>query len=152
MSNISWMYKNKCESPYAIYDISGTSNTDYGTSELCDFNLQTEFRTKNINTAASITFDFGSVVSVDSLIVIHNLNETGTLYIKAGDTNPPTTVTYGLPILGYTGTSMNYLDSAVDYRYWNIYGDGNNFTEITKIKEIFIGKRNELSVNPAYSF
>ena len=108
MSNILFCYKNLCEAPSKITDLYGTSNSLFGTAKLNDNNLSSYWSSNSI-TNANILFDFGSNVYVDSLIAVHNLTGVGTLYINAGDTNPPTTVAYGLPILGSTGTSMNFL-------------------------------------------
>ncbi len=156
MSNISFFYKNFCESPSVITETWGTTNSDYGTSKLADNNLQTYWTTQGISpgpgTVANILFTMGSAVYVDSLIVVHNLNETGTLYVKAGDTNPPTTATYPLPILGNTGTSINFFSPTVSYNFWQLFADGTKLSEVTKIKEVFIGKRDVFSVNPSYPF
>ena len=156
MSNILFCYKNFCESPSVITETWGTTNSDFGTSKLADNNLQSFWTTQGISpgpgTVANILFTMGSAVYVDSLIVVHNLNETGTLYVKAGDTNPPTTITYPLPILGNTGTSINFFSPIVSYNFWQLFADGTKLSEVTKIKEVFIGKRDTLSVNPQYPF
>ena len=146
-----------CESPSVITDTWGTSNSsDFGTSKLADNNLQSYWSTQGISpgpgTVANILFTMGSAVYADSIIVVHNLNESGTLYIKAGDTNPPTTATYPLPILGSTGTSVNFFSPTVAYNFWQLFTDGTKLSEVVKIKEVFIGKRDELSVNPQYPF
>ena len=73
------------------------------------------------------------------------------MYYMAGDTNPPTG-TYSLPILGSTGTSMNFLTNPVNFRYWKLFANGTNLSEQIKINEIFIGKRDTFSVNPEYPF
>ncbi len=156
MSNISFFYKNFCESPSAITETWGTNNSDYGTAKLADGNLQSYWETMGISpgpgTVANIIFNMGSQVYVDSLIVVHNLNETGTLYVKGGNTNPPTTATYGLPILGSTGTSINFFSPEVAYSFWQVFADGTKLSESVKIKEVFIGKRDVFSVNPEYPF
>mgnify|MGYP001570880695 CR=1 FL=1 len=156
MSNILFCYKNFCENASTITETWGTSNGDMGTSKLCDNNLQSYWETKGISpgpgTVANVIFGMGSQVYVDSLIVIHNLNETGTLYIMAGNTTPPTTTSYGLPILGSTGTSINFFSPEVAYSFWQIFADGTKLSESVKIKEVFIGKRDTLSVNPQYPF
>lgn len=150
------MYRNHCNDAFGITETLGTSNSDFGTSKLADNNLQTYWSTNLITpgpgTVANIIFNFGTQIYVDSLIVVHNLNENGTLYMKAGDTNPPVTATYGLPILGSTGTSVNYFSPEVPYIYWQLFCNGTKLSEVTKIKEVFIGKRDTLSVNPQYPF
>lgn len=152
MSNISWLYKNKCVNASKIVDIVGTNNiTDHGSSFAMDYNLQSEWRSNAINATLDFRFDFGSSVYVDSLLVVHNLN-SGTMYFNAGNTYPPSTISYGMPLLGNTGTSMNYLANAVNYRYWSLIADGTKLNDVIKLKEIFIGKRDELSVNPEYPF
>ena len=151
MSNILFCYKNLCEAPSKITDLYGTSSSLYGTNRLADNNLSSYWSSNSI-TNANILFDMGSNVYVDSLIAVHNLTGIGTLYVNAGDTNPPTTIAYGLPILGSTGTSMNFFTPIVNYRYWQLFFEGVGLTEVTKIKEVFIGKRDVLSVNPQYPF
>lgn len=152
MSNLFFCYRNHCIDSTTITEVYGTSNSDYGTSKLVDNNLQSYFLANGITSKPSILFNFGTQVYVDSLIVIHNLNETGTLYIKAGDTIPPITEVYGLPILGSTGTSMNYFTPEVPYTYWQLFTDGTNMNTPVKINEVFIGKRDVFPVNPEYSF
>jgi len=153
MSNISWMYRNLCSNPSSITEIFGTSNSLFGTNRLADGDLQSYWEADRIatpvGTVVNILFDMGSSVNVDSLIVIHNMNEAGTMYFMAGDTNPPIG-TYSLPILGSTGTSMNFLTNPVTLRYWKLFANGTNLSEAIKLKEIFIGKRDTFSVNPEY--
>ena len=150
------MYRNHCNDTTSITETLGTSNSDFGTSKIADNNLQSYWSTNLITpgpgTVANVIFNFGTQIYVDSLIVVHNLNETGTLYIKAGDTNPPVTATYGLPLLGSTGTSVNFFSPEVPYTYWQLFTNGTKLSEVTKIKEVFIGKRDTLSVNPQYPF
>jgi len=156
--NISWMYKNLLENVSSITETFGTSDSDFGTNRLADNNLQSYWKTWGISpgpgTVANILFDMGSSVSVDSLIVIHNMN-IGTLFFGAGGTNPSfgtADAFYGLAINGSTGTSINYLDSPVSFRYWKLFINGTNMSESTKIREVFIGKRDELPINPEYPF
>jgi len=155
VSNISWLYKNFCETASAITETFGTTNSDFGTSKIADNNLQSYFSADRIitpiGTVVNILFTMGSAVFIDSIIVVHNMN-VGTLYVKAGDTNPPTTATYPLPILGSTGTSVNFFSPTVGYNFWQLFADGTKLSEVVKIKEVFIGKRDELSVNPQYPF
>src|SRR3990167_4454892 len=156
MSNISWMYRNLCQNPSSITETFGTSNSLFGTNRLADGDLQSYWEadriTTPVGTVVNILFDMGSSVNVDSLIVIHNMNEAGTMYFMAGDTNPTITGTYSLPILGSTGTSMSFLTNPVTLRYWKLFANGTNLSEAIKLKEIFIGKRDTFSVNPEYPF
>mgnify|MGYP001561702230 CR=1 FL=1 len=155
MANISWMYRNLAEDPLSITETFGTSNTDYGTNRLADNNLQSYFSFDRIlmptGTVANILFDFGSSVYVDSLIVVHNLDETGTMYFMIGDTNPPIG-TYSLPILGSTGTSVRFLDTPITNRYFKLFADGTKLSDVTKIREVFIGQRDVFPINPEYPF
>ncbi len=151
MSNISFFYRNHCADPVSITEVNGTSNTDYGTSQIADNNLQTYFLGNTIPSVPNVLFNFGTQIYVDSVIVVHNMN-AGTLYINAGDTNPPSTITYGLPILSSTGTSMNFFSPEVSYTYWQLFANGTNMNTPVKINEIFIGKRDTFSSNPEYSF
>lgn len=150
------MYKNFCESPLNVTSTYGTSNPDYSVDKLHDNNLQTWFSSDRVITppgdVVTVTFDFGSAVYVDTLIVVHNIGTVGTMYINAGNTNPPTTSTFGMPIIGSTGTSMCYENSPVSYRYFKLFANGTKLSETTKIKEMFIGKRDTFSINPEYPF
>ena len=157
MSNISFMYRNLAENPYAIVDIIGTSNTDFGTNRIADNNLQSYWASNSVGTIASILFDMGSSVWADSFIVVHNLPVvntepsagTYTLYLNAGNTNPPTTSTYYLSNPASLGTSM-YYGTAVNYRYFRLLSYGTSFNEQTKFNEVFIGQRDNFSINPEY--
>ena len=159
MSNISWMYHNKAENPLSITEIFGTSNTDFGSSRLADNNLKSYWASNSIGTIASILFDMGSSIWSDTFIAVHNLPVvntepaagTYTLYLNAGNTNPPTTATYYLSNPASLGTSM-YYGTEVNYRYFRLLSYGTSFNEQTKFYEIFIGKRDVLSVNPEYPF
>lgn len=158
MSNILWMYKNMCEFPSVITETWGTTNSDFGTAKLADNNLQSYWSTQGISpgpgTVANILFDMGSAIYADSLIVVHNMN-VGTLFFGAGGTTPifgTSDAFYGLPIYGNTGTSVNYLANPVGFRYWRLFCNGTKLTEITKIKEVFIGKRDTFPINPEYPF
>src|SRR3989304_6851628 len=139
MSNISWMYRNLCGNPSSITGIFGTSNSLFGTNRLADGDLQSYWEADRITTptgtVVNILFDMGSSVSVDSLIVVHNMNETGTMYFMAGDTNPPTG-TNSFPLFGSTGTSMSFLTNSVNFRYWKLFANGTNLSEQIKINEI----------------
>lgn len=150
------MYKNLCESPLNVTATYGTSNPDYNIDKLHDNNLQTWFSSDRIITptgdVVTVTFDFGSAVYADTFITVHNINTTGTMYFKAGDTNPPTTETHGLPLINSTGTSMKYMSSPIYYRFFKLFANGTKLSEVTKIKEMFIGKRNTLLINPEYPF
>lgn len=153
MSNISFMYRNLCESPRSITETFGTTNSIYGTSMLADGNLQSYWSTDRISNS-TILFDFGSSVSIDSLIVIHNMN-IGTLFIGAGGTIASygtSDVFYGLPLYGSTGTSVNFLTTPVNFRYWKLFANGTNLNEVTKIKEVFLGRRITPNINPEYPF
>ncbi len=149
--NLSFMYKNHCIDPVSITEVYGTSNSDYGTAKVADNNLQSYWSTNGNIQNSELLFNFGTQVFVDSLIVVHNM-DAGTLYMQAGDTNPPNTVVYGLPILGSTGTSIKYLNSPVNYKYWQLYIGGAGLSSPVKINEIFIGKRDTFSNNPQYPF
>ena len=183
MSNISWMYNNLGRSAISITDYLGTSNSKFGTSNLCDNDLNTSWNTDrkdfindyfgdipfrvdetpyyfiegslSYGTAnliyASVTFDFGSAVYVDSLIVVHNMDR-GTMYFNAGNGNPPAYTSYGMPVLNSTGTSINYIDSVTPFRYWQLFAGGDVFDDVIKINEVFIGKRIELPINPEWPF
>lgn len=151
MSNLFFCYRNHCIDPTNITESYGTSNSDYGTSKLADGNLQSYWSANGAIAIPNILFNFGTQIYVDSLIVIHNMT-TGTLYMNAGNTNPPSTITYGLPILSSTGTSMNYFSPEVPYTYWQLFANGTNMNIPVKINEIFIGKRDTFPVNPEYSF
>ena len=159
MSNVSWMYKNLCQDPLSITDTIGTSNSLFGTNRLADGDLQSYWTSNSLGTVVSILLDMGSAVWADTFIVVHNLpvvnNEpsagTFTLYLNAGNTNPPITSTYYLSNPASLGTSM-YYGSAVNYRYFRLLSYGTSFNEQTKINEIFIGKRDTFSVNPEYPF
>ena len=155
MSNLSWMYHNKAENPLSITETFGTSNTDFGTNKLADGNLQSYFSSDRIitpiGTRVNILFDFGSSVWADTFIVVHNLDETGTMYFMIGDTNPPIG-TYSLPILGSTGTSMRFLDTPITNRYFKLFADGTKLSDVTKIREVFIGQRDVFPINPEYPF
>lgn len=155
MSNISYCYKNLANNPSFITETWGTTNSEFGTAKISDNNLQTYFlsngATPGPGTVASILFDFGSAVSVNSLIVIHNMS-AGTLFMGAGASIPiygTADAFYGLPIYGNTGTSINYLNSEVSYRYWKLFA---NNPSLIRINEVFIGKRDVFSVNPSYPF
>lgn len=159
MSNISWMYRNLCNNPSAIVDIIGTVNSDFGSSRLSDNNLKSYWASVSTGTIVSILFDMGSSVWADTFIVVHNLpvvnNEpaagTYTLYLNAGNTNPPTTSTYYLSNPASLGTSM-YYGTEVNYRYFRLLSYGTSFNEQTKINEVFIGKRDVFPINPEYPF
>lgn len=197
MSNISWMYKNLVSSIPTITETFGTSNSDYGTNNMFDNNLQTYWSVDRLNltTPATVIFDFGSNVNVDSLIVVHNLN-SGTMYFIADNTlpvvpiiadphyillgEPPLVIgdtpynfsdipmrygtsntpvlsgtftnIFGLPILGSTGTSTNYINDVRNYRYWELFLGGTNFSEVSRINEVFIGRRDTLPINPEWPF
>lgn len=153
------MYKNHCESAYKISDTYGTSNsTEYGTANIADYNLQTKWLTDGLapgnGTVANILFDFGTSIFVDSLIVVHNMN-TGTLFFSAGNTIPvygTASSFYGLPINESTGTSIKFLGSSVDYRYWRLWVNGTNMSSPPGINEIFIGQKDTFPINPSYPF
>ena len=182
MAKVSWMYKNFCNSASSITDTFGTSDTTYGTANLIDNNLHTTWNLDRSDLTnqpyASVVFDFGSSVSVDSLIVVHN-SDSGTMYFLASDTtsfefftespfvigDTPYVLSdtplnygnalsgmYGLPILGSTGTSMHFISAPVSYRYWGLFIGGTHFDEAIKVNEVFVGKRDNFSVNPEYSF
>lgn len=159
MSNISWMYRNLAESPSAIVDVIGTSNSDFGSSRLTDNNLKSYWASISTGTIVSILFDMGSSVWADSFIIVHNLPVvnteptagTYTLYLNAGNTNPPTTSTYYLSNPASLGTSM-YYGTEVNYRYFRLLSYGTSFNEQTKINEVFIGKRDIFPINPEYPF
>lgn len=75
------------------------------------------------------------------------------MIFKAGTSNPPLNASYSLPVSeDFIGTSMNYLGSAVSYRYWQLFVGAANFDNNISINEVFIGKRLELSINPEYPF
>ena len=159
MSNISWMYHNLCQNPASITETFGTSNSLFGTNRLADGDLQSYWLSTSVGTVISILFDMGSAVWADTFIVVHNLpvvnNEplagTFTLYLNAGNTNPPIASTYYLSNPASLGTSM-YYGSAVNYRYFRLLSYGTSFNEQIKINEIFIGKRDTFNVNPEYPF
>lgn len=146
------MYRNHCNDPFSITEFYGTSSSDFGTAKLCDNNLQTYFLGNGSTLVPNILFNFGTQVYVDSIIIVHDLNSVGTLYVKAGDSNPPVTATYGLPIQGSTGTSVNFFSPEVSYIYWQLFADGTNMGTPIRINEVFIGKRDTFSVNPSYPF
>lgn len=155
MSRISWMIKNLCERPYILTETYGTSNSEFGTNKAIDNNLQTYFLSNGVNpgpgTVVSILFDMGSAVYADSLIVVHNMS-AGTLFIGAGASIPiygTADAFYGLPIYGNTGTSVNFLNNVVNYRYWKLFA---NDTSLIRINEVFIGRRDVFPVNPSYPF
>lgn len=157
MSKISWMYRNLCNDPSAIVDVIGTSNTDFGSSRLGDNNLKSYWTSVSTGTIVSILFDMGSSVEVDTFIAVHNLpvsetTGTYTLYLMAGNTNPPISSTYILSNPASPGTSMYFIGSTVNYRYYRLLSYGTLFNEQTRINEIFIGKRDVFSVNPEYPF
>lgn len=182
MANISWMYKNLGAEAVTITETFGTSNSDYGTANLIDNNLKTTWNMGRIaledQSYASIVFDMGSSVYVDSLVVIHNSN-SGTMYFLASDTTSfnffdesPLVIgdtpyvlsdsplnygnaisgVYGLPILGSTGTSVHFIPTPANYRYWGLFIGGTSFTEIVKVNEVFIGQRDVFPINPQYPF
>ena len=182
MSNLSWMYKNLCLSADAITETYGTTNSDYGTANLIDNNLKTTWNLDKLDLLnqpyASVVFDMGSSVYVDSLIVVHNSN-SGTMYFLASDTtsfefftespfvigDTPYVLSdtplnygnalsgiYGLPIFGSTGTSMHYISTPVSYRYWGLFIGGTNFSDLVEINEVFVGKRDVFPINPEYPF
>lgn len=150
MSNISWMYKNKAENMYVMTETYGTVNGDYGTANLVDNDLQSYYAAHGPDGLTKVLFDFGSSVSVDSFIVIHNMDGDigGTVYFKVGDTNPPVTSTIGVPVVSITGTSAKYLASAVNYRYFQLNAIAG--TRFSKINEVFLGNRDILPINPEY--
>src|SRR4030067_895276 len=153
MSNISWMYHNLCQNPLSITEIFGTSNSLFGTNRLADGDLQSYWEADRIatpvGTVVNILFDMGSSVNVDSLIVIHNMNETGTMYFMAGDPNPPIG-TYSLPILGSTGTSMNFLTNPVTLRYWKLFAKSFQYLKVTGFVKKFIDVPVEPNIGRLY--
>lgn len=157
MSNISWMYRNLCNNPSAIVDVIGTSNADFGSSRLGDNNLKSYWTSVSTGTIVSILFDMGSSVEADTFIAVHNLpvletTGTYTLYLVAGNTNPPISSTYILSNPASPGTSMYFVGSTVNYRYYRLLSYGTLLTEQTKINEVFIGKRDIFPINPEYPF
>ncbi len=151
MSNISWMYKNKVSNIVSMSEIYGTTNSDYGTANLIDNNIQSYY-SANSTSLTKVLFDFGSAVTIDSLIVVHNAdgNLGGTVYFHIGNNNPPTDVDVGVPVVSRTGTSMKFLSSAISYRYFQLCAIAG--TKVTKINEVFIGKRDTFPINPEYPF
>lgn len=152
MSNISWMYKNKISNVVSMTETYGTVNGDYGTANLADNNIQSYYASQGPDGLTKVLFDFGSSVTVDSFIVLHNTDGSigGTVYFGVGDTNPPVTTYVGVPVVNITGTSAKFLTSPITYRYFQLHAIAG--TRFTKINEVFIGKRDVFSINPEYPF
>lgn len=152
MSNIAWMYKNKVEDIYGMTETYGTANGDYGTANLGDNDLSSYYAAQGPDSLTKVLFDFGSAVTIDTLVVVHNIDSatSGTAYFNVGDTNPPITATYGVPVVSTTGTSAKYLVSSITYRYFELNAIAG--TRFTKINEVYIGKRDVFPVNPEYPF
>lgn len=160
MSNISWMYKNKIENVITMTETYGTINGDYGTSSLADGDLQSYFSGNSESASPTILFDFGSVVTVDSFIVVSNHrsninNDNGVLSFNAGDTNPPTGTNIILRALTdptdirSAGTAVRFLSSSISNRYFKLSALIGG-TAVTHLNEVFIGKRDTLPINPEY--
>ena len=96
MPNIYWMYRNKLENASSITESSGTSDTNYGTANIKDFDLHTSFRSNSgEGTKSTLLFNFGSSVYIDSAIAVHTLPSVGTLVLKSYTNNPKERVSNG---------------------------------------------------------
>ena len=156
MANIYFAYKNLLENVTKISELYGTTDsTNFGTSKIADFDLNTSFRSNGVSGiygTTTIQYDFGSSVYVDTLIAVHNFT-TGTVYVKAGGTSDPNDMTYGLPVDGgVAGTSIRYLATPVAFRYWKLYMEGSITGGYHELNEMFLGKRLSLTENPSYPF
>lgn len=147
-NNIHWMFKNKVENVNTITESSGTSNTNYGTNNINDFDINTSFRSNSAGAGTTtLLFDFGSAVYIDSIIGKQNLPVVGgTMIMRAGTVSNPADVSLAIPLTA-KGTAALYT-SPNGYRYWELSMAGTAAGGYHELFELFLGKRLELNENP----
>ncbi len=150
---LTFLYKNKIKEAISITESEKNTYTGWGTSALCDDNLNSAFRgdvhltNPSIGTT-SILFNFGSAVYMDSVAGVFNLTVVGTCWLEAGVTSSCGNFTTGIPIDGL-GTAYKYFGNQ-GYQYWKINMKGATGESMHQINELFLGKR--LTINEMPSF
>ena len=111
MPNIYWMYKNRLKDVKSITESTGTSNVNYGTANIKDFELTTSFRSNSgEGTKSTLLFNFGSSVYIDSAIAVHTLPSVGTLVLRASDDDFKEKL-----------SNRYFEDGNGDMSWWNLY-------------------------------
>lgn len=149
MANINWMFKNKIETVTSITESTGTSNPNFGTANIKDFDLHSSFRSDTNIGTTTLLLNFGSAVFIDTAIAIHNLPTTGgTMILRGGTDVSPTSVSVTLPLI-VKGTAVIFGNSN-GYQYWELSMAGTAAGGYHELFELHLTKRKTLNENPTY--
>jgi len=155
-----FLYKNLLDNVVSITESEVSPTLGWGTSNIADYNLNSAYRsdvhyfTSGVGTT-SLECNFGSAVFIDSIIVVSNLTQYGTMWLTAGVAPGNVAETFGVPLNG-SGTSHKYFwgqfvtDPPQAYQYWKLNMMGVTGIGVHQVNEVFLGKRNIIDEMPSY--
>ena len=160
--SISFFYKNKIKDVVSITESETSADLGFGTSKIFDDNLYSAYRngTQDFTSGTgttTLTFSFGSAIFADSIVVVSNLTQYGTMWLTAGNAPNNVAETFGVPLDGL-GTSHKYFwkqyqtDPPQAYQYWRLWFKGVTGIGNHQINEVFLGRRSVVEEMPSYPF
>ncbi len=119
-----------------------TENAAYPVTNIYDGIAANVFRGTS-KTALSLVIDLGAAIEADTIALInHNLTQAGTAILRAGNTNPPTTIVTTLGYRAFDSWKAFTLQAA---RYWSLtFADSN--TDYLQLGQMVLGIRVALPV------
>lgn len=124
----------------------------FNSERIIDWNRDSRYRTKGLESPNTITIDLGSAKEIKALVIFdHNFTSGVTLSLKGNATDAWGAPSFSESVSYNADKILHYLSSAQTYRYWQLQiTDTSNPDTYIEIGELFLGSYFEPDKNFSY--